>query len=194
MVNTGALGREGEQAASARRESHEGEVRSQVRPATADDIPELVRLRGLLFHDLAAGWGSPSAAGDWRGRSADDLAAQLATGTMRISVTDGSTGLACCGMGVIDQRLPSPYNPGGRVGHVFGIVTDPAYRRRGHARAIMRDLLDWFDERGLERVDLNASPEGQRLYRTLGFTDHPDPTLSRKRRSRGTEPPAPRDR
>jgi ribosomal protein S18 acetylase RimI-like enzyme len=60
-------------------------------------------------------------------------------------------------------------------------VTDPAYRKRGHARAIMEELLRWFDARGLRRVDLNASPDGQGLYRALGFDDHPDPVLSRKR-------------
>jgi ribosomal protein S18 acetylase RimI-like enzyme len=84
-------------------------------------------------------------------------------------------------MGVIDQRLPSPYNPGGRVGHVFGVVTDPAYRGRGHGRAVMEGLLAWFDASGARRVDLNASPDGMSLYRKLGFADHPDPTLSRKR-------------
>jgi hypothetical protein len=41
-------------------------------------------------------------------------------------VIDAEDGLAACGMGVVDQRLPTPYNPDGRIGHVFGIVTDPA--------------------------------------------------------------------
>lgn len=45
----------------------------------------------------------------------------------------------------------------------------------------LRGLLGWFDERGIRRVDLNASSEGQSLYRGFGFADHPDPVLSRKR-------------
>jgi ribosomal protein S18 acetylase RimI-like enzyme len=100
---------------------------------------------------------------------------------MRILVVDGDPGLAACGIGVIDQRLPGPYNPAGRVGHVFGVVTDPAHRGRGHARAVMEGLLAWFEAAGLRRVDLNASPDGMPLYRKLGFADHPDPTLSRTR-------------
>jgi ribosomal protein S18 acetylase RimI-like enzyme len=154
---------------------------SVVRDATDADIPELVRLRGLLFTALGDVWGAPPEGDEWRDRCAAELAGQLRAGTMVILVIDGDSGLAACGIGAVDQRLPSPYNPGGRVGHVFGVVTDPAYRGRGHGRAIMRGLVAWFDEAGIRRVDLNASPDGMSLYRELGFADHPDPTLSRKR-------------
>ncbi|WP_283136447.1 GNAT family N-acetyltransferase [Rhizohabitans arisaemae] len=153
---------------------------SHVRLAGSGDIAELVRLRELLFRDLAAGWGPPPSEVSWKDRCADALAGLLTSDEMRIVVIDGTTGLAACGMGAVDRRLPTPYNPSGLVGHVFGIVTDPAYRKRGHARAIVEDLLAWFDGRGLKRVDLNASPEGHGLYRSLGFDDHPDPVLSRK--------------
>jgi GNAT superfamily N-acetyltransferase len=74
----------------------------------------------------------------------------------RILVVDGYRSLAACGIGV---------------------VTDTAYRRRGHSRAIMRGLLDWFRERQVARVDLYASHDGEPLYRRLGFVDHPDPSL-----------------
>ncbi|GAA1023760.1 hypothetical protein Aple_090800 [Acrocarpospora pleiomorpha] len=59
-------------------------------------------------------------------------------------------------------------------------------RRRVGAAHGRRDLLDWFDGLGLSRVDLNASPDGQGLYRSLGFADHPDPTLSLRHRTRGS--------
>lgn len=154
---------------------------AHVRPATPDDIAELVRLRELLFTGLTAGWGPPPAGTGWRDACAAALRDQLADDSRRIIVIDGAPGLAACGIGVIDRRLPSPYNPSGLIGYVLGIVTDTAHRRRGHARLIMENLLQWFDDRGLRRVDLHASPDGQALYRSLGFDDHPDPTLSRKR-------------
>src|SRR5690606_20588931 len=119
-----------------------------------DDIPELVRLRELLFTDLAAEWGPPPAAVSWKDRCADAMAGFLARDDTRISVIDGERGLVACGIGVIDLRLPMPHNPSGLIGYIFGVVTDPAHRRRGHARAIMEDLLAWFDGRGLTRVDL----------------------------------------
>jgi len=152
-----------------------------VRPARPADIPDLVELRGMLFAGMATGWGPPTAGKGWRAACADAFARELAADDMRIVVVDGADGLAACGLGVVDRRLPSPYNVSGRVGHVFGIVTRPAYRRRGYARAIVTALLTWFDERGLTRVDLNASADGQSLYRGLGFTVHPDPAMRRNR-------------
>jgi GNAT superfamily N-acetyltransferase len=152
-----------------------------IRDAVERDIPELVRLRGMLFDSLGRTWGTPPAGDGWRAACAEELRQGLAGATMKVLVIDGDGGLASCGTGVLDRRLPSPYNPVGVVGHVFGVVTDPAYRGRGLARAIMAGLLGWFDEQGIRRVDLNASPEAQSLYRGLGFADPPGPVLSRKR-------------
>ncbi len=153
-----------------------------IRLAAQTDIPELVRLRALLFADLETTWGPLPSDSTWRQACAAALAKELAEDAMRVVVIDAENGgLACCAMAAIDHRLPSPANPSGRIGHVFGVVTDPLYRRRGHADAALRALLDWFDEQGLTTVDLNASPVGDRVYRSLGFTDHPDAALRRTR-------------
>ncbi|MGV9885259.1 GNAT family N-acetyltransferase [Streptomyces sp. NPDC003006] len=149
-----------------------------VRQAVEDDLPELVRLRALLFDDLGGDYFNPASAGDdWRHHLVTVLKEQLTARSARILVVDGDDGLAACGIGTVDQWFPGPHNINGRVGHVIGVVTDPAYRRRGHSRAIMRALLDWFREREASRVDLYASSEGEPLYRALGFVDHSDPAL-----------------
>ncbi|MFD0277955.1 GNAT family N-acetyltransferase [Kitasatospora sp. NPDC127111] len=156
------------------------QVRVRVRQAVAGDVAELVRLRALLFGTLGGEYFNPPSAGDgWRDALAGVLERRIADGTMRALVVDGEDGhgLAACGIGSVEQRLPGPHLRNGRVGLVIGVVTAPAYRRRGYSRAIMRDLLDWFRERDAARVDLFASHEGEPLYRELGFTDHPDPAM-----------------
>ncbi|GAA1745384.1 GNAT family N-acetyltransferase [Nonomuraea bangladeshensis] len=153
-------------------------LQTDVRQASEDDIAELVRLRALLFDDLGGDFFNPSSAGDdWRGELAAVLKEKLARDDARILVVDGDDGLAACGIGTVEQWFPGPHSRNGRIGHVIGVVTDPAYRRRGHSRAIMLGLLDWFREREVARVDLYASREGESLYRKLGFFDHPDPAL-----------------
>ncbi|MEZ7131862.1 GNAT family N-acetyltransferase [Nonomuraea sp. AD125B] len=153
-------------------------LQTDVRQASEDDIAELVRLRALLFEDLGGDFFNPSSAGDdWRGALAAVLKEKLARDDARILVVDGDDGLAACGIGTVEQWFPGPHSRNGRIGHVIGVVTDPAYRRRGHSRAIMLGLLDWFREREVVRVDLYASREGEPLYRKLGFFDHPDPAL-----------------
>lgn len=152
--------------------------------ATQADVAELVRLRALLFENLGGEYFSPSSGGTgWQDDLAVVLKGQLATEGMRALVvhgdrdSGGERSLAACAIGSVEQRLPGPHLRNGRVGLVIGVVTDPAYRRRGHSRALMRGLLDWFREREVARVDLYASPEGEPLYRDLGFVDHPDPAL-----------------
>ncbi|WP_218005118.1 GNAT family N-acetyltransferase [Actinomadura macra] len=149
-----------------------------VRQAGEDDVSELVRLRALLFETLGGDFFHPPSAGDdWRNALAAVLKEKLTADDARILVVDGGNGLAACGIGTIEQWFPGPHSRNGRVGHVIGVVTDPDHRRRGHSRAIMRGLLDWFRESGAVRVDLYASREGEPLYRELGFFDHPDPSL-----------------
>ncbi|MFB7208971.1 GNAT family N-acetyltransferase [Streptomyces sp. NPDC056255] len=166
--------------------SQRTENRTAVRQAVESDIAELVRLRAMLFDDLGGDFFDPASGGDdWLQSLAVVLKEQLSAGAgaacgtdaVRILVVDGGSGLAACGIGTIEQRLPGPHLRNGRIGQVIGVVTDPGYRRRGHSRSIMRGLLDWFRERDVARVDLYASPEGEPLYRELGFTEHPDPSL-----------------
>jgi GNAT superfamily N-acetyltransferase len=154
---------------------------TRVRQADEDDIAELVRLRALLFENLGGDYFNPATGeSDWRGALAVMLEDRMAADSLRVLVVDGGSGLAACGIGSVEQRLPGPHLRNGRVGLVIGVVTDPAHRRRGHSRSIMRGLLDWFEEREVARVDLYASAEGEPLYRDLGFVDHPDPALYRR--------------
>ncbi|MFI7466831.1 GNAT family N-acetyltransferase [Nonomuraea sp. NPDC049646] len=149
-----------------------------TRTATEQDVPELVRLRALLFDDLGGDFFNPADADDdWRDALARVFKRKLAEPDCQILVVDGDTGLAACGIGTIEQWFPGPHSRNGRIGHVIGMVTDPSYRRRGHGRAIMLGLLDWFRDRDAVRVDLTASREAEPLYRRLGFADHPDPLL-----------------
>ncbi|MPY63628.1 GNAT family N-acetyltransferase [Streptomyces spongiae] len=155
--------------------------RSDVRQAVEYDLVELVRLQASLFELTSA---SASADEDWLDALAVVLKEQLTADAVRILVVDDGDrdgGLAACGIGVIEQRLPGPHLRDGRIGHVTGVVTDPAHRRRGHGRSIMRGLLGWFREREVSRVDLYTSTDGEPLCRTLGFADHPDVALTHAR-------------
>lgn len=79
-------------------------------------------------------------------------------------VIGDARGAAACGVAVLEREL---------VG-LFDIVTDPAARRLGHARALVESLLGWAVRRGarhayLQVVDANES--GRALWRQLGFVD-----------------------
>jgi GNAT superfamily N-acetyltransferase len=88
---------------------------------------------------------------------------------------------------MVAQRLPGPGNVRGRYGYVQSMVTDPAHRRRGLARAIFAALLDWFRAEGITAIDLHASVEGERLYRSFGFRE--GETVELRWRARWSSPP-----
>lgn len=153
---------------------------SRARRARPDDAEELVRLRTVML-DSIAGRRPPAAAPDtsWQPAAVDALRSRLADpdGSLTAFVVERPGGLAACAVGTIEYRLGSPGNPAGTTGYVFSVATDPDRRRRGHSRACMEGLLGWFRERGVSRVDLRASEEGEPLYASLGFVRTPDPAM-----------------
>ncbi len=54
-------------------------------------------------------------------------------------------------------------------GNILNVYTEPQFRRRGLARCLMEVVLNWCKEREIDLVILHASPEGRRLYESLGF-------------------------
>jgi len=147
-----------------------------TRRATVDDVPELVRLRALMHDSM----GSPDIEDVlWREAAAGMLVAELPRRPALIAafVVDGEPGLAACATGSILRKLPSPANPSGKSGYVFNVSTDLDHRRRGHARACMVALLDWFVGEGVFSVELRASVEAEPLYTSLGFVRTSDPSM-----------------
>ncbi|WP_037935635.1 GNAT family N-acetyltransferase [Streptosporangium roseum] len=151
-----------------------------VRAAINDDIPELLRLREILADRMAQD-GSYPVDGDWRQAYADSLTERLGSDDTAVYVVDApSGGLAACGMGLIFERFPGPSLPDGRYGYIQGMTTDPGHRRRGHSRAIMSRLMEWYRGSRIQRVDLHTTSDGEPLYREFGFVDdgHHYPSLT----------------
>jgi GNAT superfamily N-acetyltransferase len=49
------------------------------------------------------------------------------------------------------------------------VYTEPAWRRRGVADALMRQVIRWAEAERLDRLVLHASEAGRALYQRLGF-------------------------
>jgi ribosomal protein S18 acetylase RimI-like enzyme len=142
-----------------------------ARRGSVEDAEELTRLRGVMIAAV-----SPTLDDSWRKPCIEAFRDALADqdGALQAFVTDAPDEpgrLGACSVGVVQQRLPSPSNLVGVTGYILSVATDPRYRRQGHARVVVAATLDWFRGRGVERVDLHASEEGEPLYRDFGF--HP---------------------
>jgi N-acetylglutamate synthase len=77
---------------------------------------------------------------------------------------DANGETSACGIAVLEREL---------VG-LFDIVTHPATRRRGYARALVESLLCWAEQHGARLAYLQvveANQAARALYEALGFTD-----------------------
>jgi GNAT superfamily N-acetyltransferase len=138
-----------------------------ARLATPYDVGELTRLRGVMLAAMGVDLDTDPT---WRERCETALVDQLGTARFAAYVVDApGGGLASCGVGWAEARLPSPGREG-VVGHIGNMCTDPGHRRRGHARAVLSGLLGWFGAQGVSRVELAATAQGQGLYEAAGFT------------------------
>ena len=151
-----------------------------VRRAWPDDARELTRLRALMLGSLDGS--SPGLDEAWAQRCEAELRRRLLPGAplvaMVVDAPDGS-GLASAGVGVVDFRLPAPGRLSPAVGHVSSMSTDPQWRRRGYARAVLDALVVWLRAEGCARIELFASDDGLPLYEDNGFRLAPNPSLRR---------------
>jgi GNAT superfamily N-acetyltransferase len=141
---------------------------SLLRTARADDGPQLLRLWTLLFDD-DDGTAAPEEpwkghARDWFTRNADD------TRNARFPLIEADGQLVATAIGTLETGVPSPQCPRGRTVRLANVITLPEHRGHGYGTALVRDVVTWARSIDADRVDLSATPDGQRIYEKLGFT------------------------
>ncbi len=153
-----------------------------ARLAELADIPELVRLRGLMFSAMGIEPENQS----WRLDAAEHYERGLSNGRIVGAVVDrprvdsstgdgaGDTGdLASGGVVSFLDQIPGPTQPASFVGHISSMCTEVEHRGTGMAAAVLDLLLAEIRRRGLTVAELHATPEGEALYRSRGFLPRP---------------------
>jgi GNAT superfamily N-acetyltransferase len=144
----------------------------EARAATADDVDEMIRLATVMFESI----GLDASGRDWINAAPTVLVDGIGRGLVGAFVVDDPTRpgrLAASAAVVVEQRLPTPHGPDGRIGYVQWVCTDPRFRRQGLGRAVMGAIIGWTRDRGVTRVELHTSPDGRALYEDLGFRPTP---------------------
>ena len=59
----------------------------------------------------------------------------------------------------------------GIYGKVLSVYTEPEYRGKGLCTQLIKKLLEYGKNRGLGRIDLSATKEGDPIYKKAGFED-----------------------
>jgi ribosomal protein S18 acetylase RimI-like enzyme len=131
-----------------------------VRPAEPSDAARVTELLAAL--------GRPAVADD-AGAQHAVFAQHVADGTCAIFVAEeaGAT------VGVVSLWFRARLNWTTPEAWVPDLYVDPAFRRRGHARALLDACVDLARRRGCHRLVLESGhqrAEAHRLYEAYGFT------------------------
>jgi GNAT superfamily N-acetyltransferase len=146
----------------------------RIRRCTIADAATVARHRVAMFLEMGE---VPS----------DELASKLlaeSTSALAVALGDGSYvgwfaldggDQVIAGAGThIKPQLPRIAHDGTRVATwpvplVVNVYTDPPWRHRGIAKALMETLIEWARAGGYDRVVLHATEAGRPLYTSLGF-------------------------
>lgn len=146
-----------------------------LRFASGDDVAEIVRLAGVMYTEM----GLDASDDAWQLAARKALEQRLGHDVAVFVVDDVRTHgrLAASGAASIATRLPGPSNPAARFGYIQWVSTDFEWRRQGMARAVTEALIRWLHERGVRSIELHATPDGEAIYRSLGFEEGRNPAL-----------------
>lgn len=138
----------------------------RLRTAKAEDCAQLLRLWALLFGEGGITSEEPwkGHAREWFTRYVDD------TGNARFPAIEVDGELVGTAIGTLEIGVPSPQCVKGRTVRLANVITLPEHRGQGHGTMLVLDVVAWARSIAADRVDLSATPAGQRIYEKLGFT------------------------
>ncbi|MGL5928851.1 MAG: GNAT family N-acetyltransferase [Dermatophilaceae bacterium] len=148
-----------------------------IRPAVPGDAAALVALRVVMFEAMDT---APDMLADpaWRLAAYGWFVDRVQAAGVHVVVAEVSGEVVSCAVGEVTSLIPGPSAPDGSVGLVSNVATLAGHRGRGLAAACTDALLRWFEEStDVSRIDLFATEEGARIYRTRGFVRSAYPAM-----------------
>jgi GNAT superfamily N-acetyltransferase len=138
----------------------------RIRAATAADAAQLLGLWALVYDedDTARATTWRQHAHEWFTRCVEDRT------TARFPVIEVDGDIVATAIGTLELGVPNPHCRRGRAVRLANVITVPGHRGRGYATLLVRDVVVWARSIDADRVDLSATPDGQRIYESAGFT------------------------
>ena len=138
---------------------------SCLRDATTADIGQLLALWARVFDEevsAPASWREH--AQEWFSHFAEDRAAA------RFPLIEIGGDVVATAIGTLELGVPNPQCLRGRTVRLANVITVPEHRGKGFGTVLVREVIEWARSIDADRVDLSATPDGQRIYEKAGFT------------------------
>jgi GNAT superfamily N-acetyltransferase len=151
-----------------KRRRRAGRPAFRLRPATLADADLLVRHRIGMWRDI--GNRTPAAIRAHAPVYRRWMLPRMRSGAFVAFVAESGGSIAGSGAVCWMEDHPRPGVPGTRAPYILSMYTEPPFRGRGVATAIVRALERVAREGGAIQIHLHASPQGRPVYTSLGYT------------------------
>ncbi len=140
----------------------------EVRRATLHDVEALVQLRLALCKELEGIEEGPALQA-LEGVTRRYLETKLASGEFRawLAVEAGEI-VSMSGLPLF-ERPPTAGNMAGLDAYIMNMYTVPAWRRKGLATVLLREMIAFVKGTEARRIWLHASEAGRPVYAAVGF-------------------------
>ncbi len=139
-----------------------------VRLASTDDIDTLVAHRRAMFVDM--GYRDEGALDSMATKCRPWLLTKMDSGEYLAWLATAPHQSVVAGAGLWLMDWPPHMIGCGPRANILNVYTAVDYRRRGLAGALMKATIEWCRSNAIDTVVLHASPDGRRLYESVGFT------------------------
>lgn len=85
-----------------------------------------------------------------------------------------------CAAACLQQEMPSPDNPSGKNAYIMNVYVRDQARGQGLATELIRTLISKLQDRGIEKIYLETTEMGRKLYADCGFTPMKDYMIWKK--------------
>jgi GNAT superfamily N-acetyltransferase len=152
-------------------------VRSIIRPAVADDVPELARLRWQLYTEREA---HDEPFETYVGRFAAFASDALARDDWRAWCAEETDRLVAAMWLHTVPRVPAPGHGAPRpMGYLTNMYVEPEHRSHGLGSRMLRELVEHCNTGGFELVLTFPADDAYGFYERNGFTRPSDPLVHR---------------
>jgi GNAT superfamily N-acetyltransferase len=144
-----------------------------IRPASAADVAHIVDHRERMFREMGTACDYDTMAAACTRWYTEALPA----GTYRGWLAEHDRGVIGGGGLIVMPWSPGPSRFDPRMAWIYNVFVEPAHRGQGVARGLIDAMRAWCREQGIERLALNATEAGARVYRDQGYTVVPEPMM-----------------
>ncbi len=140
----------------------------RARPAGIEDLDILIRHRREMFREM--GYANQALLDDVTASADTYFRTALPNGAYLGWLAETDDGAVVGGGGLLIAAWPGfPGEEQSRRAWILNMYTEPAHRRQGIARRLVKTMIERCRAEGFTAVALHASKEGRPLYESFGF-------------------------